>query len=70
MEPADKWTKSSYSTTNNCVSVATLENGDIAVRDDKDQNGPILRFTPEEWTAFTAGVGNGEFDVAALTQTV
>jgi hypothetical protein len=33
------------------------------VRDSKDQAGPILVFTPAEWSAFVAGVKGGEFDL-------
>ena len=44
-----------------CVEVASVGEG-VAVRDSKDQNGPILRFTPQEWAAFLAGAKAGEFD--------
>ena len=33
-----------------------------AVRDSKDPSGPALIFTPGEWTAFTAGAKDCEFD--------
>lgn len=57
------WTKSSLSFANgNCVEVANLQGGGIGVRDSKDAEGLVLRFTPEEWTAFLGGVRNGEFD--------
>ena len=36
----------------------------IAVRDSKDPAGPKLAFTAPEWEAFTAGVRDGEFDLA------
>ena len=36
----------------------------IAMRDSKNPDGPALIFTPDEWTAFTAGVNDGEFDLA------
>jgi hypothetical protein len=42
--------------------VANLPGGGIGVRDSKDTEGPILRFTPDEWHAFIGGVHNGEFD--------
>jgi hypothetical protein len=42
--------------------VANLPGGGIVVRDSKDTEGPILRFTPDEWHAFIGGVNNGEFD--------
>lgn len=57
------WTKSSLSFSNsNCVEVASLPDGGIGVRDSKDTEGPVLRFTPGEWHAFLGGVRNGEFD--------
>lgn len=55
--------KSSYSgQQGNCVEVAPLADGGRAVRDSKDQGGPILRFSPEEWRAFLGGVEAGEFE--------
>ncbi len=60
------WFKSSLSfAMSNCVEVAQLGNGHIGVRDSKNPNGGMLRFTPAEWAAFLGGVRNGEFD--ALT---
>ena len=57
------WMKSSLSFSNsNCVEVASLLDGEIGVRDSKDSEGPVLRFTPGEWHAFLGGVRNGEFD--------
>jgi len=55
------WTKSSRSGNNgNCVEVAFLGQGRVALRDSKDPEGPVLRFTPGEWTAFVDGVADGE----------
>ncbi len=49
------WRKSSYSTSQDeCVEVATLPDGGRAVRDSKNPDGPVLRFTAEEWRAFLA----------------
>jgi hypothetical protein len=57
------WVKSSLSFANgNCVEVANLPDGVIGVRDSKHSDGPVLRFTPDEWHAFLGGVRNGEFD--------
>jgi Domain of unknown function (DUF397) len=57
------WVKSSLSFANgNCVEVANLATGEIGVRDSKNSEGPVLRFTPDEWHAFLGGVRNGEFD--------
>lgn len=57
------WRTSSYSSASgNCVEIADLPDGGRAVRDSKDPSGPVLRFTPAEWAAFTAGVRDGEFN--------
>lgn len=57
------WIKSSLSFCNsNCVEVASLPGGGIGVRDSKDTEGPMLRFTSGEWDAFLGGARNGEFD--------
>jgi hypothetical protein len=56
------WRKSSYSNANgNCVEVATSD-ALVGVRDSKDPTGPVLAFSPEEWSAFLADVRRGEFD--------
>ena len=58
-----RWIKSSLSFSNsNCVEVADLADGQIGMRDSKDPEGPVLRFTSDEWHAFLGGVRNGEFD--------
>jgi hypothetical protein len=57
------WIKSSLSFANgNCVEVASLPDDEVGVRDSKNSEGPVLRFTPGEWHAFLGGVRNGEFD--------
>jgi hypothetical protein len=52
------WVKSSYSSgsNDNCVEVAALPGGGLAVRDSKDTKGPVLDFTASEWRAFVRGV--------------
>lgn len=61
--PALVWVKSSLSFANgNSVEIADLGDGWTGVRDSKDPNSPVLRFTPDEWHAFIGGVRNGEFD--------
>lgn len=57
---------SSYCHTGGCVAVALLPDGDIAVRDQKEVGGPVLRFTAPEWTAFLEGVRSAEFDLEVL----
>ena len=61
-----QWRKSTYSGSNGggCVEIARNLPGIVAVRDSKDREGPVLTFTPAEWAAFTAGVRDGEFDLA------
>ena len=52
------WRKSRHSGPDgNCVEVAFLVDGTVAVRDTKERGrGPVLGFTPGEWDAFVAGV--------------
>ena len=58
-----KWIKASESFANgNCIEVAQLPGGSVAVRDSKDPAGPVLCFTPDEWSAFIGGAKAGEFD--------
>ena len=46
----------------NCVEVAFLSDGRVALRDSKDAgHGPALVFTPAEWDAFAGGMADGEF---------
>jgi hypothetical protein len=60
------WYKSSFSTGNGqCVETAPHEEEGIYVRNSRDPEGPVLHFTPQEWTAFLAGVKAGEFDAIA-----
>ncbi|MGY2116011.1 DUF397 domain-containing protein [Nocardia gipuzkoensis] len=58
-----RWFKSSYSNADaNCVEVCHFADG-IGVRDSKDDGtGPVLTFTPSEWSAFVVGVCDGEFN--------
>lgn len=53
------WRKSTYSAGDGCVEVA-FEDGKIAVRDSKNQSGPVLLFTTAEWEAFVKGVREGQ----------
>ncbi len=57
------WRKSSYSgNMGNCVEVAPLADGSVALRNSRFPTGPALLFTPNEWSAFIAGAHDGEFD--------
>jgi hypothetical protein len=61
-----QWRKASGSFSNgNCVEVANLPEGLIGVRDSKDRDGAVLRFTQPEWDAFVAGARDGEFNAVA-----
>ena len=60
--PGPQWITSSHSYSNgNCVQAARLPGGRIGVRDSKNPHGPVLRFTPEKWRAFLAGLRHGDF---------
>ncbi|AJZ82822.1 MULTISPECIES: DUF397 domain-containing protein [Streptomyces] len=51
--PAFAFRKSSHSDPEReCVEVATNVPNTVAVRDSKDPEGPVLRFTPAAWAAF------------------
>lgn len=56
------WRKSSRSGDGNCVEVA-FDGDNMHVRDSKSPDGPVLRFTRSEWTAFVGGVEAGEFNL-------
>jgi hypothetical protein len=55
------WRKSSFCEARDCVEVATLSDGRRLVRNSADPAGPVVGFSQSEWSAFVAGVGNGEF---------
>jgi Domain of unknown function (DUF397) len=44
-----------------CVEVA-IGPSEVRVRDSKNPDGPTLRFTFGEWTAFLHGASHGEFE--------
>ena len=46
----------------NCVEVARLVDGQVAVRDSRYPAGPALEFTAAEWAAFVGGARDGDFD--------
>ena len=59
------WRKSTFSAQDNgsdCVEVAGIADGGMAVRDSKNPSGAVLRFTAREWSAFVKGARAGEFD--------
>ncbi len=57
------WRKSSRSGAfGNCVEVARLGGGQVAVRNSRYPSGPALIYTRAEVAAFVAGIKDGEFD--------
>jgi hypothetical protein len=57
-----QWRKSSLSNpSGNCVELAELPDGAVAVRNSRHPDGPALIYTKAEIAAFLAGVRNGEF---------
>jgi hypothetical protein len=58
-----RWVKSGRSgpTGGNCVEVAFLADGEVAVRNSRHPAGPALVFTAMEWDAFVGGAKDGEF---------
>jgi len=59
-----EWRKAAKSGPNgNCLEVAKLADGGVAVRDSKQVGqGPVLQYTVNEWDAFLDGAKKGEFD--------
>ena len=66
---ATVWLRSTYCANNTCIEVAFLDN-EVAIRDSKNVDGLVLRFTPAEWSDFVAGVQNGDFGQAPASATL
>lgn len=56
------WVTSSFSKDVSCVAVAWLGDDQVGVRNSREPATPPHVFTRHEWTAFVAGVKNGDFD--------
>lgn len=57
------WKKSAISNpSGDCVEVADLPDGDVALRNSRDPHGPTLVYTRAEISAFLRGAKAGEFD--------
>ena len=58
VEVGAMWRKSSYSGNGggNCVEVDHSLPGDIAVRDSKNPDGPVLIISRDEWASFIARI--------------
>jgi hypothetical protein len=62
MTDTTPWIKAAASgADSNCVELRRHD-GLIEVRDSKDREGPVLRFTHAEFAAWLDGAGRGEFD--------
>jgi hypothetical protein len=61
--PNASWIKSRRSgpTGGNCVEVAFLPDGEVAMRNSRHPDGPALVFHRVEWEAFLGGARDGEF---------
>ncbi|MFB7502645.1 DUF397 domain-containing protein [Streptomyces broussonetiae] len=54
---SETWMKSSYSAGNGaCVEVRTAAGVELAVRDSKDIEGPVLAFPADAWNVFVDSV--------------
>jgi hypothetical protein len=62
--PAGTWRKSRRSGPQggNCVEIAQLADGQVAIRNSRHPAGPALVFSPGEWAAFVGGAKDGDFD--------
>jgi hypothetical protein len=57
------WRKSRRSNpTGNCVELAPLADGGVAVRNSRHRDGPVLHYTRAEMEAFLLGAKDGDFD--------
>jgi hypothetical protein len=57
------WMKSARSnSTGNCVELAKLANGSVAVRNSRHPEGPALIYTHAEIEALVLGAKDGDFD--------
>ena len=57
------WQKSLLSNpSGNCVEMAALSDGSLAVRNSRHPGGPALVYTRDEMIAFIGGARQGDFD--------
>ncbi|MGI5251255.1 DUF397 domain-containing protein [Actinacidiphila glaucinigra] len=61
--PGVVWQKSRHSNANGqCVELAALPDGEVAVRNSRFPDGPALIYTKAEIESLIVGMKNGEFD--------
>jgi hypothetical protein len=58
--PPSAWLKSSFCQTHACAEVS--RQGELITVRNSGQPDRIVRYSADEWAAFTAGVRAGEFD--------
>jgi hypothetical protein len=58
--PSTVWQKSPRCDSGSCVEVAQVPDG-FFVRDSKDPDGAVLKFTRPEWDAFVESIRDGDF---------
>ena len=56
--PETGWRK--FSNSGNCVEVARLPNGQVAVRDSKDPDGPVVTYSRDAWRHFVRGLRSAQ----------
>ena len=58
-----QWCKSRRSSAQgNCIEVAKLPSGGVAMRNSRHPDGPALVFTHQEFEAFVLGARDGDFN--------
>jgi Domain of unknown function (DUF397) len=62
MSDTTLWIKASASASGGECAEMRRHAGMVEVRDTKDREGPVLRFTTAEFAAWLDGARNGEFD--------
>jgi hypothetical protein len=61
-QPDTPWIKAARSGDQGACVELRRRAGGVEVRDSKDPDGPVLRFTPSEFTAWLDGAKQAEFD--------
>jgi hypothetical protein len=61
--PSLRWVKAAASNPQgNCVEMAQLADKQVAVRNSRFPDGPVLIYTPDEIAALLTGAREGDFD--------